>query len=48
MSIFFGIVFCLVGLALAVLLGLYLYREPKKELRPHASPLKVQKDLETA
>lgn len=31
MSIFFGILFMLGGLALAVLLGIVLYRDPKKE-----------------
>jgi hypothetical protein len=34
MSIFFGILFMLGGLALAVLLGIVLYRDPKKEARP--------------
>jgi len=48
MSILFGIGFCLVGLALAVMLGLVLYREPKREPRPHGSALKATKDLETA
>lgn len=47
MSILFGFVFLLVGLALAVLLGIVLYREPKKETRPHIS-LVSGKDVEAA
>jgi hypothetical protein len=39
MSIFFGVLFMLAGLALAVLLGIVLYRDPKKEIRPHAAAL---------
>lgn len=39
MSIFFGVLFMLAGLALAVLLGIALYRDPKKEIQPHAAAL---------
>jgi hypothetical protein len=48
MSIFFGLVFLLLGLALAVLLGIVLYREPKKEPRIHGTVLSAGKDPETA
>ena len=47
MSILFGIIFMLVGLALAVLLGIVLYRDPKKELRPQGVVLGTGKDPET-
>jgi hypothetical protein len=45
MSILFGIVFILVGLTLAVLLGIVLYREPKGELLANRNILKAGKDL---
>jgi hypothetical protein len=48
MNIFFGIVFLLGGLALAVLLGIALYRDPKKELQPHGAVLRTEKDPKTA
>jgi len=48
MSIFFGIVFLLGGLALAVLLGIVLYREPKKEHQSHGAVLRTEKDPKTA
>ncbi len=48
MSILFGIVFLLGGLALAVLLGIVLYRDPKKEIRPHINSLATGKDSEAA
>jgi hypothetical protein len=48
MSILFGIVFIVVGLALAVLVGIVLYREPKKELQTHGSILKIEKDPQAA
>jgi len=44
MSIFFGLVFLLVGLALAVLLGIVLYRDPHKDVQPLGTVLKAEKD----
>jgi hypothetical protein len=44
MSIFFGVLFMLAGLALAVLLGIVLYRDPSNELRPQeAAPSAPEK-----
>ncbi len=48
MSWFFGVIFCLLGLALAVFLGLVLYREPKKELQTSGNVLKTGKNLKAA
>jgi hypothetical protein len=48
MSMLFGIVCLLVGLALAVLLGIVLYRDPKKELRPQTAALKAPQKPEAA
>jgi hypothetical protein len=47
MDILFGVVFLLFGLALAVLLGIVLYRDPQKEIQPHVS-LANGKDPEAA
>ena len=47
MSFLFGFVFLLVGLALAVLLGTVLYRDPPQKTRPHISLVKG-KDPEAA
>jgi hypothetical protein len=44
MSIFFGLVFLLVGLALAVLLGIVLYRDPQKNAQALGTILKAEKD----
>jgi len=43
MSIFFGIVFMLGGLALAVFWGVVLYRDPKREVRPPREYLEDRK-----
>ena len=48
MSIFFGVLFMLAGLALAVLLGIVLYRDPKKEIRPHAAALSAHEKPKAA
>jgi hypothetical protein len=48
MSILFGIVFMLGGLALAVLLGIVLYRDPKKAVQLQGSILRAGKDPEAA
>lgn len=48
MSIFLGIVFLLGGLALAVMLGIVLYRDPKREVRPHENTLRTEKKPEAA
>jgi hypothetical protein len=48
MSWFFAIIFMLAGLALAVFLGLYLYRDPQKELKPRQSVLHNERNSETA
>jgi hypothetical protein len=48
MSILFGIVFLLGGLALAVFLGIVLYRDPKREVRPHANRIATEKGPEAA
>jgi hypothetical protein len=48
MSILFGIVFLLSGLALSVFLGIVLYRDPEKERRPHGAALRTEKDPKTA
>jgi hypothetical protein len=44
MSILFGIVFLLFGLALAVLLGIVLYRDPQRDVQPLGTVLKAEKD----
>ena len=48
MSILLGSVFLLVGLALAVLLGIVLYREPKKDAPVIETTLKAEKDPQAA
>ena len=48
MSIFLGIVFLLGGLALAVMLGIVLYRDPKREVRPHENILRTEKGYKAA
>ena len=48
MSILLGLVFLLVGLALAVFLGIALYRDPKKDVQAHGTVLKAEKDPEAA
>jgi hypothetical protein len=48
MSMIFGILFILAGLALAVFLGIVLYREPEKKLQPHEAVLRTGKDPKTA
>lgn len=46
MSIFLGIVFLLGGLALAVMLGIVLYRDPKREVRVQADILRTGQSTE--
>ncbi len=48
MNILFGFVFLSVGLALAVLLGIVLYRDPKKDAPALGTILKAEKDPEAA
>jgi hypothetical protein len=48
MSILFGIVFLLGGLGLAVFLGIVLYRDPKRDLRPHENRIESVKRPEAA
>jgi hypothetical protein len=48
MSIFLGLVFLLAGLALAVFLGITLYRDPEKDVQAHGTVLKAEKDPEAA
>ena len=43
MNILFGIIFLLGGLALAVILGVVLYRDPKREVRPRGNILRTEK-----
>jgi len=44
MSILLGIVFLLLGLALAVLLGIVLYRDPQRDVQTLRTALKPEKD----
>jgi ABC-type Fe3+ transport system permease subunit len=48
MSLWFGVIFALCGLALAVLLGIVIYRDPQAKLRSVEKPLGVQKAAERA
>jgi hypothetical protein len=48
MSILLGLVFLLAGLALAVFLGIALYRDPKKDVQALGTALKAGKDPEAA
>lgn len=48
MSIFFGIVFLLGGLALAVFLGIILYRDPKKDDQLHVDRTSTKNSPEAA
>jgi hypothetical protein len=48
MSIFFGIVFLVVGLALAVMLGIVLYRDPKNDAQTVRTSAELGKSPETA
>jgi len=48
MNLLFGIFFLLGGLALAVSLGIVLYRDPKREVRPHENILRTEKKPEAA
>jgi hypothetical protein len=48
MNLLFGALFLLGGLALAVFLGIVLYREPKKEVRLQADILKTERSTEAA
>ena len=48
MSILFGIFFLLGGLGLAVFLGIVLYRDPKRDVRPHENILRTEKKPEAA
>lgn len=48
MSWFFAIIFMIAGLALAVSLGIFLYRDPQKELKPRQSVLRNERNSETA
>jgi hypothetical protein len=48
MSILFGVVFLIGGLALAVFLGIVLYREPKKEVRVQADIRRTGQSTEAA
>lgn len=48
MNIAFGVLFMLGGLALAVLLGIVLYRDPKKERQTARTTVGVQRNPETA
>jgi hypothetical protein len=48
MSIFFGIVFMVVGLALAVMLGIVLYRDPKNNSQTVPISAELGKNPETA
>lgn len=43
MSIGFGLIFALCGLALAVLLGIVIYRDPQARVRSVEKPLGPQK-----
>jgi hypothetical protein len=48
MSIFLGIVFLLGGLALAVFLGIILYRDPPKYVQPHLERIGDEKSPQAA
>jgi hypothetical protein len=48
MSILLGIVFLLGGLALAVFLGIVLYRDPKKDVQPGINRIGAEKTPEAA
>jgi hypothetical protein len=48
MNIAFGILFMLGGLALAVLLGIVLYRDPKKEPQTARTTAGVRREPKTA
>jgi len=48
MSMWIGVLFLLCGFSLAVLLGIVLYRDPKREVRPHENILRTEKKPEAA
>jgi hypothetical protein len=48
MNILFGIVFLLGGLALAVFLGIILYRDPQKNVQPHVKRIGDEKGPQAA
>jgi len=48
MTIALGIVIMLVGLALAVMLGIVLYRDPRKEAQTARTTVGIRRDAETA
>jgi hypothetical protein len=48
MNLLFGVLFLMGGLALAVFLGIVLYREPKMEVRVQADILKTVQSTEAA
>jgi hypothetical protein len=48
MNIAFGILFMLGGLALAVLLGIVLYRDPRKEAQTAPTTVGVRREPKTA
>ena len=48
MNIIFGIVFLFGGLALAVMLGIVLYRDPKNDPQTVLTSAEFQKNPETA
>jgi hypothetical protein len=48
MNILFGIIFLLGGLALAVFLGVVLYRDPKREVRPRGNIFRTEKGHKAA
>ena len=48
MTIALGIVIMLAGLALAVMLGIVLYRDPRKEAQTARTTVGIRRDAETA
>ena len=48
MNLWFGVLFALCGLALAVLLGIVVYRDPQAKMRSDEKTLGAQKAAERA